>query len=225
MERRLSTSSFTSASTSRRSTYTPSRSASPTSVQTERTPGELCSHCGALDTEGSEAEDLSLKVVNGRFVPIDGQKMSKKLKEKQQRLLSTTALSYLQNIMLDENPSLPRTAAPGVGHKHGGWSELKSTNQSKIIKDELKIVPLKNNKLDVIDTPTLSLKQQYGLIKDIQTELARLVDMNSGPIDPSHCMDQMSKLLSRISGSNTDIERRWAHIGEAQGSSTPRPKM
>ncbi|KAF2022465.1 hypothetical protein EK21DRAFT_119738 [Setomelanomma holmii] len=93
---------------------------------------------------------------------------------------------------LREDPNLPRTAAPDIGHKRGGWSELKSNNQSDIIETRLKIVPLKNNKLDVIDTATLSVKQQHKLIKGIQTELTRLMGMNSGPINPSDCVDQMS---------------------------------
>jgi hypothetical protein len=155
MERKASISSVSSNSSEYTCTPAPSRCTSPIGTNYEWKTSRKDSP--------STGTALFLNIPAQAKKPVVARKEQKKMNERKSRYVQTVVLSRLQNILLKMNPNLIQTAAAGVDHEHVGWSELKKNNITDMIAEKESTVPLMHNKVDVIDTGSLSLQQLWNL--------------------------------------------------------------
>ena len=187
--------------------------------------GQPCPECGLVDT-GSTAGKATRKKVVDRYSfsksstgSAKGQKLPKKDKEAGARFDQGVAISRQQNLVLAINKNLPHTAAPGKGHEHGGFTLLKSNNKSMDIKKRRNIEPLRYNKLEILNTVTLSLEQVHGRLTDVSSGHQALLTEYGARVQFGLSPDELAGLLRRLARLESQVTHTLAHVGESPTTS------
>jgi hypothetical protein len=107
---------------------------------------------------------------NGTVAPVKAEV------EGNRRYLQALSYSKAQATMLENNPSLPETAAPRQFREQGGWRELKSNNRSEDIRQYEGIEPYSYGKEDIMMSMLLTLEQDNTIIRDYMREVKALTE-------------------------------------------------
>jgi hypothetical protein len=129
--------------------------------------------------------------------------------------------------MLQNNPSLPETAAPRQFREQGGWHELKSNNRSEDIRQHEGIEPYSYGKEDIMMSMLLTLEQDNTIIHDVMREIKALAEpKQSGVSAEEQVMFLRLKINDLEARVNDSCGRRggrdWrspAHLSEERNSS------
>jgi hypothetical protein len=111
--------------------------------------------------------------------------------------------------MLNQNPTLPDTAAPREFREEGGWNLLKSNNVSEDVKKYAGIEPLMWCKEDMLTSVLLFLEQSDTIIRSVVEEFRALRTELDVIIRSKGSYEQLVDFLVRRL-LNSDLEARVA---------------